>query len=181
MSDDAARKLVNLSINRPPSYEHASNESNGGGASASTSCTASTDNLKGAASPDTQMHREASQSIQAGSENPPVNTAEALSDLQKVAAREQGTILGIPRRLILVILSCLGLTISYADRSNIAIAIIPMSKEFGWSPAVEGAIFSCFFYGYMATQLLGGYLADRFGGKWVFGAGMSLWLVCLLY
>lgn len=93
------------------------------------------------------------------------------NDLQKLAAAQQGTIFGIPRRLWLVLLSCLGLAISYADRSNIAIAIIPMSKEFGWTPAIEGAIFSCFFYGYMATQILGGYLADKFGGKWVFGLG----------
>jgi ACS family sodium-dependent inorganic phosphate cotransporter len=74
----------------------------------------------------------------------------------------------------------LGLAISYADRSNIAIAIIPMSKEFGWTPAIEGAIFSCFFYGYMATQVLGGYLADKFGGKWVFGAGALGWSIFTL-
>lgn len=78
---------------------------------------------------------------------------------------------GIPNRMMLVSLSCLGLAISYADRSNIAIAIIPMSKEFGWDPAIEGAVFSCFFYGYMATQILGGYLADRLGGKYIFAAG----------
>lgn len=93
--------------------------------------------------------------------------------LQKEAAARQGSICGVPKRLILVLLSCLGLAISYADRSNIAIAIIPMSKEFGWTPAIEGTVFSCFFYGYMATQILGGYLADKFGGKWVFGAGKS--------
>lgn len=93
------------------------------------------------------------------------------NDLQKAAAARQGFYCGVPKRLVLVLLSCLGLAISYADRSNIAIAIIPMSKEFGWTPAIEGAIFSCFFYGYMATQILGGYLADKFGGKWVFGAG----------
>lgn len=94
-----------------------------------------------------------------------------VNDLQKVAADQQGTYCGMPKRLILVVLSCLGLAISYADRSNIAIAIIPMSKEFGWDPAIEGAIFSCFFYGYMATQILGGYLADRLGGKYIFAAG----------
>lgn len=93
------------------------------------------------------------------------------NDLQKLAARQQGSHCGVPKRLMLVMLSCLGLAISYADRSNIAIAIIPMSKEFNWDPAIEGAIFSCFFYGYMATQLLGGYVADRLGGKYVFAAG----------
>ena len=103
-------------------------------------------------------------------DNGPLHIADA-NDLQKLAARQQGSYCGVPKRLMLVLLSCLGLAISYADRSNIAIAIIPMSKEFNWDPAIEGAIFSCFFYGYMATQLLGGYVADRIGGKYVFAAG----------
>ena len=30
-----------------------------------------------------------------------------------------------------------------------------------------------FFYGYITTQLLGGYLADRFGAKILFGAGVA--------
>lgn len=98
----------------------------------------------------------------------PIN---APHDVQQAAAAQQGRLCGIPNRMMLVSLSCLGLAISYADRSNIAIAIIPMSKEFGWDPAIEGAVFSCFFYGYMATQILGGYLADRLGGKYIFAAG----------
>ena len=28
-----------------------------------------------------------------------------------------------------------------------------------------------FFYGYVATQIPGGFLAERYGGKWVFGLG----------
>ena len=31
---------------------------------------------------------------------------------------------------------------------------------------------SAFFYGYIVTQLPGGWLATRFGGKWVFGIGV---------
>ena len=30
---------------------------------------------------------------------------------------------------------------------------------------------SSFFYGYLVTQIPGGILAERFGGKWVFGLG----------
>lgn len=110
----------------------------------------------------------------------PTSPTAAVNNLQKQAASHQGTYCRVPKRLVLVILSCLGLSISYADRSNIAIAIIPMSKEFGWDPAIEGAIFSCFFYGYMATQILGGYLADKFGGKYVFAAGALGWSIFTL-
>lgn len=107
----------------------------------------------------------------------PLKNDGSIIDAQKVVASQQGNYLCLPKRLFLVLLSCLGLAISYADRSNIAIAIIPMSKEFGWDAAIEGAIFSTFFYGYMTTQILGGYLADKFGGKYVFAAGALGWSI----
>ena len=44
--------------------------------------------------------------------------------------------------------------------------------EFHWSPDVQGIILSAYFYGYLATEILGAYLAERFGGKIVFGAGL---------
>jgi MFS family permease len=57
------------------------------------------------------------------------------------------------------------------DRSNIAVAIVYMAKEFGWSSTTQGLVLSSFFVGYLTTQVLGGALADKFGGKWVLGAG----------
>jgi MFS family permease len=33
-------------------------------------------------------------------------------------------------------------------------------------------ILGAFFYGYIVTQLPGGWLATRYGGKWVFGIGV---------
>lgn len=37
---------------------------------------------------------------------------------------------------------------------------------------LQGVVQSAFLWGYMATQLLGGSLADRYGGKRVFAAGI---------
>ena len=34
-------------------------------------------------------------------------------------------------------------------------------KEFQWSKKLQGALLSSFFYGYIATQILGGYLSDK--------------------
>ncbi|XP_067009494.2 sialin [Anabrus simplex] len=43
---------------------------------------------------------------------------------------------------------------------------------FDWDTQIQGEILSSYFYGYVATQLLGGWIADHFGGRWVFGPGL---------
>jgi ACS family sodium-dependent inorganic phosphate cotransporter len=65
--------------------------------------------------------------------------------------------------------------ICYIDRVNISIAIIPMAEEFGWDQTTKGMIMSSFFVGYLLTQVAGGWLADRFGGKVVLGFGVLFW------
>lgn len=74
-----------------------------------------------------------------------------------------------------VILCALGIMISYADRSNISVAIIGMARDFQWDKAFEGTVLSAFFGGYATTQLLGGQLADSLGAKWILAAGLSCW------
>jgi len=53
--------------------------------------------------------------------------------------------------------------------------------EFIWTKATQGSILSAFFWGYMASQILGGYLAARIGGRAVLGftilAGSLLTLI----
>ncbi|XP_035828102.1 sialin [Aplysia californica] len=46
------------------------------------------------------------------------------------------------------------------------------SGEFDWDPTTQGYILGAFFYGYIVTQLPGGWLASRFGGKRLFGLGV---------
>ncbi|NKB99186.1 MAG: MFS transporter [Pseudomonadales bacterium] len=67
--------------------------------------------------------------------------------------------------------------VCYIDRVNISIAIIPMAEEYGWGPGMQGWILSCFYFGYLTTQFLGGWLADRFGGKIVLAIGVIWWSV----
>ncbi|PNW72266.1 hypothetical protein CHLRE_16g675300v5 [Chlamydomonas reinhardtii] len=77
----------------------------------------------------------------------------------------------------LVALCTLGIVICYADRSNISTAVLPMAQQFGWDKAYQGVVLSVFFGGYATTQVLGGKLADQFGGKMVLAAGVALWSV----
>ena len=72
-------------------------------------------------------------------------------------------------------ISALGILIAYADRAAISTAILSMAPEFGWSKTFEGVVLSSFFVGYAATQLLGGQLADRVGGKPVLAFGLGAW------
>ena len=61
----------------------------------------------------------------------------------------------------------------YAMRVNLSVAIVAMasSTDFKWDPEEKGAILGAFFYGYVLTQIPGGILAEKFGGKWLFGLG----------
>jgi ACS family sodium-dependent inorganic phosphate cotransporter len=55
-----------------------------------------------------------------------------------------------------------------------SIAIIPMAQDFGWSPSVSGVVQSAFFWGYILSQLPGGYLSSRYGGRATLPAGVGL-------
>mmetsp|Transcript_25907 Transcript_25907/g.66670 ORF Transcript_25907/g.66670 Transcript_25907/m.66670 type:complete len:585 (+) Transcript_25907:161-1915(+) len=79
---------------------------------------------------------------------------------------------------LLVALCSVGILICYADRSNIATAILPMAKDFHWDKSYQGFVLSAFFSGYMLTQILGGRLADQYGGKSVLAVGVSIWSLC---
>jgi len=80
-------------------------------------------------------------------------------------------------RYSLVFLCFCAVFVCYIDRVNISVAIIPMAQEYGWDEGMQGIILSCFYVGYMVTQFLGGYLADRFGGKLVLAVGVMWWSV----
>ncbi len=80
-----------------------------------------------------------------------------------------------PRRYVLIVLSFLSVFVCYIDRVNISIAIIPMAEDLGWGMQTQGLVFSSFFVGYLLLQIVGGRLADRYGGKAILGMGVLLW------
>ena len=83
--------------------------------------------------------------------------------------------MNFPYRYKVIFLSFLAVSICYIDRVNISVAIIPMQEQFGWSEFQVGIILSSFYFGYMFTLIIGGYLADKYGGKKVLGYGLLIW------
>ena len=81
----------------------------------------------------------------------------------------------MPTRYSVIGLAAAAVFICYMDRVIIAVAIIPMSADFGWSAEEQGRVLASFFIGYLLTQVAGGWLAERLGGKLVLGAGVVFW------
>ncbi|KAF6205216.1 hypothetical protein GE061_019383 [Apolygus lucorum] len=89
------------------------------------------------------------------------------------------------RRHVVALLAFFGFFNVYAMRVNLSVAIVAMTSpivengtviqeaEFDWNSQTKGLVLSCFFYGYICTQLLGGYLGTKFGGAKVYGIGVG--------
>ncbi|PAV56648.1 hypothetical protein WR25_08075 isoform A [Diploscapter pachys] len=93
------------------------------------------------------------------------------------------------RRHFVTLLALFGFANIYAMRANLSIAIVEMTTgtnyqlangttihERGgfenWSPVTQGVVLGSFFYGYILTQIPGGYLAHHYGGRTIFMLGV---------
>ncbi|CAF0896316.1 unnamed protein product [Rotaria sordida] len=125
-----------------------------------------------------------------------------LLDEYKVEQSSSGFIVcsNLPARYALAMWAFFGFFCLYAMRVNLSVAIVAMvapqsalnqsieacptveknstkpipKYEFDWDPSKEGFILGAFFYGYISTQVIGGNLAEKFGGKWIFGGGIFI-------
>ena len=52
--------------------------------------------------------------------------------------------------------------------------------EFDWTETEQGLILGAFYYGYIVTQIPGGFLAERYGGKLLFGIGILMTAILTL-
>jgi MFS family permease len=69
--------------------------------------------------------------------------------------------------------------INYLDRSALSVAAQAVAKDLHLSPANLGLVFSTFFIGYALFNFIGGWAADKWGGKNVFSGAMLIWsLLC---
>jgi len=93
----------------------------------------------------------------------------------------------ISKRYTQAVLVMFGFIISFGIRCNVGVATVSMMSnktadngsvvelsEFHWSPETIGYVDSSFFWGYIVTQLPGGFLASRFPANRLFGTAIFL-------
>ncbi|XP_065055793.1 sialin-like [Rhopilema esculentum] len=94
------------------------------------------------------------------------------------------------KRNLIALLSFFGFFIVYCLRVDLSITLVAMTNqhtrvtlmgdewtaepEFDWDNKLQGNILGAFFYGYLITQIPGGYIAARFGGKNLFGLAIIM-------
>eukprot|EP00095_Tigriopus_kingsejongensis_P003697 maker-scaffold1581_size34907-snap-gene-0.7 protein:Tk03697 transcript:maker-scaffold1581_size34907-snap-gene-0.7-mRNA-1 annotation:"vesicular glutamate transporter -like" len=94
----------------------------------------------------------------------------------------------VQRRYVVASLAFLGFCVIYMLRVNLSVAIVAMTAnrthdmgdgkiivypDFTWESSTQGYILGAFFYGYIVTQIPGGWLATKYGGKMVFLIGIT--------
>jgi len=63
---------------------------------------------------------------------------------------------------------------NYILRGIYTVMFIFQRQDYPWSPEVQGLVLSSFFYGYIVTQIPGGWLATKIGGRKLFGIGVGM-------
>ena len=67
--------------------------------------------------------------------------------------------------------------VGYFDRIAINLAAIPLVKDFSFSAAQVGLIMSIFYLGYAPMQLVGGWMADKFGSRKILLGAITVWSI----
>ncbi|CAF3712782.1 unnamed protein product [Rotaria sp. Silwood1] len=101
------------------------------------------------------------------------------------------SIKSMPIRYQTAFLSSLGFLISFGIRCNMGVSVVAMTHneteklsngtvrliklaQFDWTPGIIGIVDSSFFWGYLVTQVPGGYLAAKFPANHVFGFALGI-------
>ncbi len=78
-------------------------------------------------------------------------------------------------RYHMLLMIFLATTLNYTDRALISIVGVPIQAEFSINSIQMGYIFSAFSWAYVAAQIPGGWLLDRFGVKRVYAISIFFW------
>uniref|UniRef100_A0A8D8VEL3 Vesicular glutamate transporter 2.1 n=2 Tax=Cacopsylla melanoneura TaxID=428564 RepID=A0A8D8VEL3_9HEMI len=89
----------------------------------------------------------------------------------------------LSKRYTMATLTCVGFIISFGMKCNMGFAKLqfeghdnmtsPTVKHINWTVAQESAVDSSFFWGYLVTQVPGGFLASRYPANRIFGTAIA--------
>ncbi|MCP5411320.1 MAG: MFS transporter [Alphaproteobacteria bacterium] len=80
------------------------------------------------------------------------------------------------RFLIIAVLFIIS-SINYASRATMSFAAVPLAKEIGISTVQMGWVLSAFGWSYVAGQIPGGAMLDRYGSRTIYLWSISLWAI----
>ncbi|KAG6423435.1 hypothetical protein SASPL_113831 [Salvia splendens] len=85
----------------------------------------------------------------------------------------------IPKRYVIVILTFICTSVCYIERVGFSIAYTAAADAAGIDQSSKGVILSTFYYGYACSQIPGGWVAQKVGGRRVLLFSFLLWsLTC---
>ncbi|XP_020296861.1 vesicular glutamate transporter 1-like [Pseudomyrmex gracilis] len=89
----------------------------------------------------------------------------------------------LSKRYTIATLACIGFIISFGMRCNMGMAKLVMKNstegdnktfKFNWTVGMESALDSSFFWGYLVTQVPGGFLASLYPANKIFGTAIAI-------
>lgn len=83
-------------------------------------------------------------------------------------------------RYYILALIFVNVVINYMDRSNISVAISAIDREFKFSTIETGLILSAFGWTYVAFQIPGGMMIDKFGARLLYTFSLISWSIVTL-
>eukprot|EP00118_Oscarella_pearsei_P007052 m.33318 g.33318 ORF g.33318 m.33318 type:complete len:408 (+) comp31801_c0_seq2:14-1237(+) len=69
----------------------------------------------------------------------------------------------------------IGFNLLYLTRATLPIMAVEMAEHFNWQKSTSGVVLSSFYWGYICTQIPGGWLASRFGAEIVLYYSAVVW------
>ncbi|KAK9791572.1 hypothetical protein WJX73_008883 [Symbiochloris irregularis] len=166
-----ARRGLRVSAKKPQEAEWEDELSAGGQRSRTPQLQYARITVPGAAPSPGNTQMRGSEEASSAPQEVEVSAAQYPAWLQRLVSKWEN----LPARHQFVVATSLAFVVCNMDKVNISVAIIPMSRDFGWDSTTAGLVQSSFFWGYMLTQIPGGWVTSRLGGRRVLPAGVGLW------
>jgi len=87
------------------------------------------------------------------------------------------SLIGHPRRWLIVGLLFAASLINYFDRATVSFALPIIAQDLHLGPNEKGTLLAAFFWSYAIMQIPMGILADRFNLRWLYAGAFLLWSV----